>query len=70
MKKMTEGELKRVIEIYGEDFDEIDIPTYIRKRDEDEARALCQLEEEWRQERAERLAKELRVKNVKVAEPL
>jgi hypothetical protein len=55
---MTEEELKRVIEIYGEDYDVIDIPTYIRKRDENEARALSQMEEEWRQEKLEREERE------------
>ena len=29
---MTDEELKRVIEIYGENYDEIDIPAYIRNR--------------------------------------
>jgi len=50
---MTAEEEKRVIEIYGPDYEELDVPAYIRKRDEDEARALCQLEEDYRQERLE-----------------
>jgi len=70
---MTKEEIREIERVYQkpiEEVEELEIPTYIRNREENEARALCQMEEEWRQERAERLAKELGVKNVKVAEPL
>ena len=67
---MTKEEEKEVIRVCGEDYEESDIPAYIRKREEEEAWALCQMEEDWRQERAEKLAEMLKVKNVKVAEPL
>jgi len=32
---MTKEERKRVIDIYGPDYKQEDIPTYIRKRDEE-----------------------------------
>ena len=51
---MTEEERKKVIEIYGPDYKELDIPTYIRKRDE----ALEREVEEGRQEELEREEKE------------
>ena len=33
---MTKDEEKRIIEIYGPDYKESEIPAYIRKRDEEE----------------------------------
>jgi len=67
---MTEQEEKEIVRVCGKDYDYLDIPAYIRKRDEDEARALCQLEEEWRQEEAERLEKLLKVSKVEIGLPL
>lgn len=53
---MTPTEEKRVIKIYGENYDKTDIPAYIRRRDEEaeRARALEGVAEEYRQEERER----------------
>ena len=48
---MTANEEKEIIRVCGPDYDYWDIPPAIRKRDEDEARALSAQEDEWRQER-------------------
>ena len=49
--QMTQEEEKEIIRVCGPDYDYWDIPPAIRKRDEDEARALSAQEDEWRQER-------------------
>jgi hypothetical protein len=51
---MTKAEEKEVIRIYGPDYEEKDIPTYIRNRDE----ALERETEEGRQEELERQERE------------
>ena len=48
---MTKSEEKEIIRVCGKDYDYWDIPPAIRKRDEDEARALSAKEDEWRAER-------------------
>ena len=45
-----EKEIERVLGKPFSEVEEIEIPTFIRRRDEEEARALSQLEEEYRQE--------------------
>ena len=59
---MTKDEERKVIEIYGPNYTEKDIPTYIRKRDEaelkSEDRIIGVLEEEHRQKEMERKEKE------------
>ena len=44
------SETERVFKKPISEIEELDIPTFIRRRDEEEARALSQLEEEYRQE--------------------
>ncbi|PIS14452.1 hypothetical protein COT64_02565 [Candidatus Shapirobacteria bacterium CG09_land_8_20_14_0_10_39_12] len=51
---MTKKEEKEVIRVCGENYDEIDIPAYIRRRDEEKARALDAVAEEYGQEEKER----------------
>jgi len=50
---MTQEEISEIERVFKKPFsevEEIEIPTFIRRRDEEEARALSQLEEEYRQE--------------------
>ena len=51
---MTKEEEKEVIRVCGENYEEIDIPAYIRRRDEQEARAMEAAAEEYKQEEEER----------------
>lgn len=67
---MTREEEKEIIRVCGENYDYYDIPAYIRRRDEDEARALSSMEDEWRQKEAERLERLLKVAKVKIGLPL
>jgi len=55
---MTKEEEKEIIRVCGSDYDYWDIPPAIRKRDEEKARALVQLEEEYWQEEKERQSQE------------
>ena len=51
LKEVEEiSEIERVFKKPISEVEEIEIPTFIRRRDEEEARALSQLEEEYRQE--------------------
>ena len=50
---MTQEEISEIEKVFKKpisEIEELDIPTFIRRRDEEEARALSQLEEEYRQE--------------------
>ena len=52
-KFMTQEEISEIERVFKKpisEIEELDIPTFIRRRDEEEARALSQLEEEYRQE--------------------
>ena len=51
---MTKKEEKEVIRVCGENYDEIDILAYIRRRDEEKARALDAVAEEYGREEKER----------------
>ncbi len=55
---MTKKELKEIIRVCGENFEELDIPTYIRNRDKAKARAFSMQEEEWIQEEREKKERE------------
>jgi tRNA nucleotidyltransferase (CCA-adding enzyme) len=49
MLNMTKNEEKEVIRVCGPNYEESDIPAFIRKRDENKARAEDAMEEELRE---------------------
>ena len=51
---MTKEEEKEVIRVCGENYEENDIPAYIRKRDLEKLEAEERLGEEYKQERSEK----------------
>jgi len=51
---MTQKEEKEIIRVCGPNYKEIDIPAYIRRRDEEKARALSLQEDAWWEEEAEK----------------
>lgn len=46
---MTKNEEKEIVRVCGPNYEESDIPSYIRKRDEEEAWVLSLQEDEWRE---------------------
>ena len=51
---MTKEEKKEVIRVCGENYEESDIPAYIRRRDLEKLEAEERLGEEYKQERSEK----------------